>query len=121
MRQGKIHGRRRAATKSVGWFRLGCATVLLILFAFSYAPANDFPGLSQKMELTGGQLEFQGAGITIPEGALQTVTEVRIERLTVDQLPPLDPGMENVTAGGGGYRFLPHGQQFAARRLISRR
>ncbi|MBI3659125.1 hypothetical protein HY230_01470 [Candidatus Acetothermia bacterium] len=113
MRQGKIHGRRRAATKSVGWFRLGCATVLLILFAFSYAPANDFPGLSQKMELTGGQLEFQGAGITIPEGALQTVTEVRIERLTVDQLPPLDPGMENVTAGGGGYRFLPHGQQFA--------
>ena len=50
----------------------------------------------------------------IPAGALAKPTDITIQHLTDSALPPLDPGMVNVTAPSGhGYEFLPHGQHFA--------
>jgi hypothetical protein len=76
--------------------------------AFTSSP----PVLIDRSKFTDGQLEFAGAKITIPKNALETPTRIQIQRLTNDDLPPLEPGMVNVTMGGGGYRFLPHGTKF---------
>jgi RHS repeat-associated protein len=53
-------------------------------------------------------------GIDIPLGAVTTPTTITARHLGAAALPPLDPGMINVTAPKGhGYEFLPHGQRFA--------
>jgi RHS repeat-associated protein len=50
----------------------------------------------------------------LPAGAVAAPTNVTIQHLDGSALPPLDPGMVNVTAPEGhGYEFLPHGQHFA--------
>jgi hypothetical protein len=60
-------------------------------------------------------------GVDIPAGAVgngngagngQNVT-ITVAHLDASELPPLDPGLINVTAPfAHGYEFLPHGQQF---------
>ncbi|NIQ59972.1 MAG: hypothetical protein GWN71_36820, partial [Gammaproteobacteria bacterium] len=40
--------------------------------------------------------------------------DIQVEELSADELPPLDPGMTNVTRGPRrGYRFKPHGKKFS--------
>jgi len=62
----------------------------------------------QTAELTAGQ-----ASIIIPRGALRADATVSVTALRTIDLPAMDQGMVNVTTGGGGYRFLPHGTRFA--------
>jgi RHS repeat-associated protein len=53
-------------------------------------------------------------GVNVPAGAVAAATPITVRHLADDTLPPLDPGMINVTAPQGhGYEFLPHGQKFA--------
>lgn len=54
-----------------------------------------------------------GASIAIPQGALRATATVSVTALRTIDLPALDMGMVNVTPGGGGFRFLPHGTKFA--------
>ena len=65
-------------------------------------------------ELTAG-----GASIIIPRGALRTEAMVSVTALRTMDLPAMDQGMVNVTAGEGGYRFLPHGTKFAREAKLS--
>ena len=52
-------------------------------------------------------------GVDLPAGAVAAATKVTVRHLGEDVLPPLDPGMINVTAPARrGYEFLPHGQKF---------
>jgi hypothetical protein len=54
------------------------------------------------------------AGVIIPAGAVKKPTVISAKRLDHPALPPLDPGMVNVTAPEGeGYEYTPHGQHFA--------
>ena len=63
----------------------------------------------------GGTVELGDASITIPPNALEADTEITITRLLITG----DTGeVHNATAGGGGYRFLPEGQQFLAEAVI---
>jgi RHS repeat-associated protein len=51
---------------------------------------------------------------TVPAGALARPTAITVRHLGEADIPPLDPGMINVTAPRNhGYEFLPHGQKFA--------
>jgi RHS repeat-associated protein len=53
-------------------------------------------------------------GLNIPTGALHATTDISVRHLAQSEVPPLEPGMVNVTAPKDrGYEFLPHGQQFA--------
>ena len=53
-------------------------------------------------------------GAHIPAGAVSRPTAITIRQLGEDEVPPLDPGMVNVTAPDRhAYEFLPHGQRFA--------
>ncbi|MEP6862912.1 MAG: SpvB/TcaC N-terminal domain-containing protein [Deltaproteobacteria bacterium] len=52
-------------------------------------------------------------GLDVPPGALRQPTDIAIKHLSQSELPPLEPGMVNVTAPKDrGYEFLPHGQKF---------
>ena len=62
----------------------------------------------QAAELTAG-----GASIVIPREALRAAATVSVTALRTMDLPAMDQGMVNVTTGGGGFRFLPHGTKFA--------
>lgn len=53
-------------------------------------------------------------GVDVPIGAVSANTNISVRHLGEDIIPPLDPGMINVTAPKGrGFEFLPHGQKFA--------
>ncbi|HTI91719.1 MAG TPA: SpvB/TcaC N-terminal domain-containing protein [Puia sp.] len=58
-------------------------------------------------------LSAGGASITIPQGALRAAATVSVTALRPVDLSALDQAMVNVTPGGGGFRFLPHGTHFA--------
>jgi RHS repeat-associated protein len=60
-----------------------------------------------------------GAVIAIPQGALKTAATVSVTALRAVDLPALDQGMVNVTAGGRGFRFLPHGTLFTQEARLS--
>ena len=53
------------------------------------------------------------ASLDIDPGAVDKPVDIRITPLKEHELPPLDPGMTNVTSGPfRGYRFTPHGAKF---------
>ena len=57
----------------------------------------------------GGVLEAEGVRFSIPEGAVEAEVEITISRL----YEVAEGGeVKNVTAGFGGYRFLPKGMKF---------
>jgi hypothetical protein len=58
----------------------------------------------------GGSVALGTTDIWIPAGALSRDTEIRITRLPATE--PTGEGLENATAGGGGYRFEPAGTVF---------
>lgn len=64
-------------------------------------------------------ISMEGASIAIPQGALRTAATVSVTALRTIDLPALDMGMVNVTRGGGGFRFLPHGTKFAKNSRLS--
>ena len=57
-------------------------------------------------------LTTSGASISIPKGALRLDATVSVTALRTIDLPAMDQGMVNVTEGGAGFRFLPHGTKF---------
>jgi len=65
---------------------------------------------------SGGKVELGSrVRIEIPDGAIQGTSTITLRHLDATELPPLDPGMINVTAPGAhGYEFLPHGMEFLA-------
>ncbi|MDR2138493.1 MAG: hypothetical protein LBP50_02955, partial [Tannerella sp.] len=65
--------------------------------------------------LHAGELHLGEAGLTVPDSSLAQPAVFSITALRSTDLPAMDPGLVNVTAGEGGYRFLPHGKHFAHR------
>jgi len=63
------------------------------------------------ISIRGGTIHLNGAGIDIPEFALKKSTEISIT--AIGDLPGLAVDLVNVTAYHRGFRFLPHGTQFA--------
>ena len=54
------------------------------------------------------------ASVFLPVGVNYTNTAVTIKRISSKELPPLNPGMINVTTPSGSfYRFLPKGAKFS--------
>jgi len=70
-------------------------------------------GLAKKLDATSIRLGTK-VGVDVPIGAVAQPTKITVRHLGEDVLPPLDPGMINVTAPKHrGYELLPHGQHFA--------
>ncbi|MDH5730733.1 MAG: hypothetical protein OEZ58_17220, partial [Gammaproteobacteria bacterium] len=58
-------------------------------------------------------LQYDEAILDIGSGAVDGETTIGIQSLDMKDLPPLDPGMTNVTKGPRkGYRFTPHPMKF---------
>ncbi len=51
--------------------------------------------------------------IDVPAGAVEHDTRLTVRPLAESQTPAMDPGMTNVSRGGGAYRLGPHHTQFA--------
>lgn len=52
-------------------------------------------------------------GVVVPPGAVTAATDITVRHLGDIVIPPMDPGMINVSAPRGhGYEYLPHGQTF---------
>jgi RHS repeat-associated protein len=57
-------------------------------------------------------LALRGARLDVPAGAVDKSVKITMRALATGDLPALEAGMTNVTPGGGGFRFGPHGQKF---------
>ncbi|MBI4951311.1 MAG: hypothetical protein HY908_04705, partial [Myxococcales bacterium] len=62
----------------------------------------------------GGSVELgTHVGVDVPPGAVNGHVDLTVKHLLPSEVPPLDPGMINVTApSANGYELLPHGQMF---------
>lgn len=59
------------------------------------------------------RIAVAGAMLEVEAGSVDTPTEIEVVTLTETEVAGLDPGMTNVTGGGGrGYRFRPDGARF---------
>ena len=79
---------------------------------------KEKPILSVKKRFRIGKqdsLSLNKAKIYVPSGSLSTDKEISITAIDSTQIAKLPTGMVNVTAGADGYRFLPHGEHFAAK------
>ncbi|PZR25401.1 MAG: hypothetical protein DI535_18185 [Citrobacter freundii] len=67
-----------------------------------------------KQFLPGKNLELSNFGVSlnVPAHALSQAVEFSVTRLRNIDIPALNSDLVNVTAGGSGFRFLPHGTQF---------
>ena len=75
------------------------------------------PGASLSQHFNVGQAASLGADnvlLKLTEQALKSTQPLSVTALRDVDLPALDMGMNNVTAGNQGYRFLPHGEHFNA-------
>lgn len=78
----------------------------------------DDPGSgddSAELDARPGEAKAFGLGkarLEVPAGALARAVKITMHRLGADDLPALDAGMTNVTAGRGGLRMGPHGLRF---------
>ncbi len=61
---------------------------------------------------TGFDIQLANAHLTGEAGSVEKETQVSVTALRDRDIPALDAGMVNVTAGYAGYRFLPHGTEF---------
>jgi RHS repeat-associated protein len=57
-------------------------------------------------------LEFAGAKLEVPAGAVKERVRLTIRPLEPGRVPVLDAGMTNVTAGGRAFRLGPRGMKF---------
>lgn len=67
---------------------------------------------AQVVTSAGATLSFAGARLDIPAGALAEPTRITIRPLPRAAVPPMNPGMTNVTPLAQAYRFGPHGLNF---------
>jgi RHS repeat-associated protein len=58
------------------------------------------------------KLAFAGVELDVPAGAVDKDVRVTIRPLSPDQVPAMDAGMTNVTAGARAFRLGPHGMVF---------
>ena len=58
------------------------------------------------------RLSFGGATLDIPAGAVATDVRITMRPLLAQQVPALDPGMDNLTPGRQAFRLGPHGLRF---------
>jgi RHS repeat-associated protein len=65
------------------------------------------------------ELDIGDAKVYLGAGAVTSWTTLSAEVLNPHEIPPLDPGMTNVTSGRGGFRFLPHPHQFEREIVVS--
>jgi RHS repeat-associated protein len=68
---------------------------------------------------TGGVLEFAGARLEVPPGALAADTRLSVRPLEQRALEPLEEDKTNVTPDSGGFRFGPHGLKFEKPVILS--
>jgi len=61
---------------------------------------------------TAKSLGIGKARLELTPGALRGKVKLTMRRLGADELPAMDAGMTNVTPGGRGFRFGPHGLRF---------
>ena len=80
---------------------------ILTAALFAYAA-----GTSGTAGVTDALITGDGAALEVVSGIDPAWPEIRIEKLPPSETPALPPGMVNVTAGGGAYRFLPPGMTF---------
>ena len=57
-------------------------------------------------------IEFGGAALDLPKGAVTEDTVITMRPLAAAQVAPLDATMVNVTPGGKAFRLGPHGTKF---------
>jgi RHS repeat-associated protein len=57
-------------------------------------------------------IAFAGAKLEIPAGAVDRDVSISVRPLVGDQIARMSPGIANVSPGGGGFRFGPHGLKF---------
>ncbi|PQL93520.1 SpvB/TcaC N-terminal domain-containing protein [Apibacter adventoris] len=65
-----------------------------------------------KKQNSQNHLSLSGAKIEVQGEKLLTDKNIIIRGLRSVDLPPLDMGLQNVTSGSEGYKFLPHGEHF---------
>jgi RHS repeat-associated protein len=75
------------------------------------APGSALSAFLGVTPQAGGVLELGAMRLEVPAGAVDRAVRLSVTRLLAPS--PLNPGLANATAGGGGYRFEPHGQRFA--------
>jgi RHS repeat-associated protein len=80
-------------------------------------PAGPVPDVGAPYGVTvssakGAELSFAGAALSVPTGAVDADVRLTMRPLRPRDVPPLDAGMTNVTAGGQAFRFGPHGMTF---------
>jgi len=80
-------------------------------------------GATRTLSVRNGQAARISLGsrvyVDVPANAVQGTLDITMKHLAPSELPPLDPGLINVTApssdgGAHGYEFLPHGTTFEA-------
>ena len=104
----------RAATRAAASKSSAASTTAVARSASTLSGEGDSTAV-RASAVTASQLRLGAhTGLDIPAGAVARATTITGRHLGTDVLPPLDPGMINVTAPKGhGYEFLPHGQKFA--------
>jgi RHS repeat-associated protein len=119
--QGSKQGRARQGRRSVevrAALRTGeVLTERVAVDSCERAQAEQSPdwGAPYSVHLraeTGGVLEFAGARLEVPPGALFADTRLSIRPLEQPALAPLEDDKTNVTPDSGGFRFGPHGLKF---------
>lgn len=79
---------------------------------------NPSSGPQMQQDITPGQVntvQFEGAKLEFEGDEVDQVTTVGVQSLNPPDLPPLDPGMTNVTKGPRtGYRFTPTPRKFGS-------
>jgi RHS repeat-associated protein len=86
------------------------------------SPLENFPTCIRKeySDLSKSYyLENNSASIKITDSALSHPIQISISKLRKMDIPPLDPGMINVTRGAKAYRFTPDGTIFNKNVAIS--
>ncbi len=122
---GEVFGIRRAVSLLVALTYLSC---LCPAAAYAAPPAPERTSVAaagSAVETSsllisaehGGAVRLGRASIVIPAGALLHDTEISITRLA--SVADTGESIQNSTERGGGYRFLPAGQQFQKEVLIT--
>lgn len=73
---------------------------------------NRFTVSKQFSGAVNDTLSLDGAQLCVPAEGMKAGMKLSITPLDSASLPSVPAGLANVTAKGGGYRFLPHGEHF---------
>ena len=76
------------------------------------ANTNQYTVSKQFTGTANDTLSLGGARLCVPAEGMKSGMRLSITPLDSASLPQVPAGLANVTAGGGGFRFLPHGEHF---------